>query len=249
MDQDIIIGTHSIIEALKSSQRSNHHLYTTEEGYKDLINKNLVPKEKLNSIKVTKLNLHDFVNQAQKIYQQFDFKFSRIPGNQMLICDSLPENHPGKIWDLIEKKKSVKIICLDQVTDVHNLGAILRTASFFAVDGLVVANKKPLNFSPGFFRVSSGAFEHLPVIRCVSLPKLIGQLQEKGIQCIGLSEHNKTADIPMSSSRCLVLGAEDFGMSYAVQRVLKFNTGLESRGAIQSLNVSIASALAMERFF
>ena len=140
---------------------------------------------------------------------------------------------------------------MDQVTDVHNGAAILRTASFFGVDCVLVAMKGNFGRSPTFSRIASGSIEHVKIIKVASLPKTLNKLKDKKVLCIGLSEHAGAELEPINYdySTCLVLGAEDVGLSNAVSRVLDKNVSLRARGEIKSLNVSVASAIAMEKIW
>jgi len=137
---------------------------------------------------------------------------------------------------------------------VHNAGAILRTASFYGVDAVIVPDKKSFGLTPSFFRIASGAAEFVPMIGVSKLNRTVAKLKESGILCLALSEHAK-GDLKMeeikSSKRgiALILGREDVGISNAVLRMIDQHISLDSMGDIKSLNVSIAAAVTMEKCF
>jgi 23S rRNA (guanosine2251-2'-O)-methyltransferase len=89
------------------------------------------------------------------------------------------------------------------------------------------------------------------IVRCSALPKTITKLKELGVMCVGLSEHasEELNKIDNEKSVCLVLGAEDVGMSHAVSRVVDKTIAFKPLGKIKSLNVSVAAAIAMEKIF
>ncbi|TDJ04771.1 MAG: RNA methyltransferase [Deltaproteobacteria bacterium] len=242
MDQDLIIGTHSIIEALKNPKRFPATLYGTKEGIKAL---GKIPQ----GIEIKSLRPHDVQEKAKNLCQQLDFKYQRIPANVFLVANQLEELGVAFLYNEIETKKDRKIICLDQVTDVQNAAAILRTAAFFGVDYLLVSFKGSFGVGPSFSRNASGALEYIPIVKCSALPRTLTKLKELGVTCIGFSEHSSLDLKPQAGHTCLVLGAEDKGISSAVTRILDHTVALKSGGPIKSLNVSVAAALAMDKFF
>jgi 23S rRNA (guanosine2251-2'-O)-methyltransferase len=140
------------------------------------------------------------------------------------------------------------------VTDVHNAAAIVRTASFYGVDYVVVPDKKSFGLTPSFFRIASGAAEYVPLVGVSKLTKTLTKLKDLGVNIIALSEHAKgdlnAENIRESeSSTCIVLGREDVGISNAVLRIIDNHISLDTMGDTQSLNVSIAAAVTMEKCF
>ena len=84
--------------------------------------------------------------EAQQIFMDLDFEYQRVPSQIFLVASPLPVLDSGELVNMIEKKEHWKILCLDQITDVHNGAAILRSASFYGVDALVFSSKN--TFSP-----------------------------------------------------------------------------------------------------
>ncbi|RLA66529.1 MAG: hypothetical protein DRQ88_06385 [Epsilonproteobacteria bacterium] len=242
MDQDLIIGTHSIIEALKNPKRHSATLYGTKDGLKNI---GRTPQ----GIKVVTLGTHEVQERAKEFCRTFDFKYQRIPSNVFLITSKLEELGVAFLYNEIETKKNRKILCLDQVTDTQNAAAILRTAAFFGIDYLLVSFKGSFGVGPSFSRNASGALEYIPIIRCAALPRTLNKLKELGVTCVGFSEHASGELEIAEGHTCLVLGSEDKGLSSAVMRILDKTVALKSQGPIKSLNVSVAAALAMDKFF
>lgn len=241
---DLIIGNHSIVEAIKNPNRKNKKVVGTKDAIDKLFGSNVF-ENKVDREVVT----HDEVKKRVQQYCQ-EHNFAPVKGVKVYLrADTLGETHVGDIYDQL-KDRSMKFIALDDITDVHNFGAILRTAVFFGVDAVFYSQKEK-RFPPGFFRIASGATEHIKLINLTSLSKGLGQLQKREVKCIGFSEHeeNTSYEAPSEASVCLVVGSEERGISNAVMRILDQKIAIQSFGAIKSLNVSVASAVAMERFF
>ena len=243
---DIIIGKHSIECALKNKQRSPIMLYVTEDGLKEL-SRDIDRRQ----LKIQMCSTHLFQETAKKKFQTLDYEFSRVPSGLMLECTSLPFASIEKLYDDCITKDSIKVLALDQITDVHNGAAILRTAAFYGVDYILYGTKNQTGFSPTFFRIASGAIEYLNIVAVSNMTRTITKLQESGIHVVALSEHaqGEITNLNDVQKKCLILGAEDKGISNAVLRVIKNHMSLKALGEIKSLNVSVAGAVAMERCF
>lgn len=251
---DLIVGIHSIGAALLNKNRTPKKIYFTEEGKKELLKRTDVTNETLSSISCEMLSSHGLQEKGKELYKELDLEFQRIPSQIFLIAEPLEVYDNNWLYEEIAKKDDLKILCLDQVSDVHNGAAILRTASFYGIDIVVLPGKKSFGFTPSFFRIASGATEFLKLVQVNNLGKVISKLQSGGITCIGLTEHaeNPITESIINDSKlglCLVLGKEETGISHAVLRLIKHHLSLESQGEIKSLNVSVASAIAMEKCF
>jgi 23S rRNA (guanosine2251-2'-O)-methyltransferase len=249
-DFDLVIGIHSIITALQNPDRTIYRLVGSEESIKE-IKKSV----KLGSdIKVAQLSTHKVQEEAKGYFKDLGLEYHRVPSSVFLVASALEIHAVPFLYDLLESKENLRIVCLDQVTDVHNAGAILRTASFYGVDAVIVPDKKSFGLTPSFFRIASGAAEFVPMIGVSKLNRTVAKLKEAGILCLALSEHAK-GDLEMDEIKsskkglALILGREDVGISNAVLRMIDQHISLDSMGDIKSLNVSIAAAVTMEKCF
>lgn len=251
MTMDLIIGMHSIEAALKNPEREEKMIYATEDGLQEFQKKTGM-KLKSMGINIKMLKPHDLQEEAKRKFADLDFHYHRILSNLFLTTTALEPKDLKWLYHRLEMGP-MRLIALDQVTDVHNAAAILRTAAFYGVHGVLVAMKGSFGEGPTFHRLASGASEFVPLIKCSSLPQALTKLTERNVLCVGLSEHADQDTLNTGpnheGSRCLVLGAEDVGLSHAVQRVIQYHLALKSQGEIRSLNVSVAAALAMEKFF
>lgn len=252
---DLVMGVHSIREAVLNPKREKFKIIGTESGIKELrkgMNKSFNDRVSDNCELVSS---HALQEAAKKLCESMGFKFNRVLSQVFMLTISQTSFSVGQVLREIANRNIVKIICLDSVTDTHNAAAILRTASFYGVNYVVTSAKGGFGKGPTFSRISSGALEHINIVRTSSLPKFIRTLNSKGVSCIGLTEHASTELEEVSKEdsdnkkMCLVFGSEDKGLSNAVLRVLPKKISLKSSGAIKSLNVSVATAIAMEKIF
>lgn len=244
--KDLIVGIHSIAEALKNPQRTGFELFVTDEALSDL------RKEFGGNLKVDyqMYSPHKLQEEAKKEYATRDFKFFRVPSGAYLLCDSIQMGAMSELQSFLKAPSTNKLLALDQVTDVHNMAAIVRTASFYGFQGIIFSRKNFKGFPPSYFRIASGGHESIPLYNVPSMSKAVTALNNNDFETIGFSEHaeeKKLQDKPIKS--CLVLGAEESGLSHAVLRSVKTCISLTSQGSIKSLNVSVAAAVAMEKIF
>jgi 23S rRNA (guanosine2251-2'-O)-methyltransferase len=144
------------------------------------------------------------------------------------------------------KERSV-ILILDQVTDPHNVGAILRSACAFGADGVVMQRRHAPEIEGVLAKTASGAADHIPVAYETNLSRTLETLKEAGYVAIGLDEHadQTLAEIDIPQKSVLVLGAEGDGMRRLIREHCDALITLPTKKPINSLNVSNAAAVAL----
>ena len=159
----------------------------------------------------------------------------------------LLEARPLEPIDISELPARGLAIVLDQVTDPHNVGAILRTAAAFAVDALVTTERHSPEFTGALTKSASGGLEHVPICSVTNLARAMGELGEMGYLRIGLdSEGPQTLEASvLSRPMALILGAEGKGLRRLTRENCDILARLDMPGAIKSLNVSNACAIAL----
>jgi 23S rRNA (guanosine2251-2'-O)-methyltransferase len=160
--------------------------------------------------------------------------------------DPLPE-----IWlgDLLEQGQADRrpLVILDQVTDPHNVGAVLRSAAAFDALGIVTQDRHAPPESGALARAASGALEIVPWVRVVNLARALGEIAEAGFWRIGLTgAANQTLAQAMGDARiALVLGAEGEGMRPNTEAHCDELARLPISPRVESLNISNAAAIAL----
>lgn len=248
LEFDLIFGLHSIAAALTNPRRVHQKLVATDEGLSELQKKHKLNPKSLN-VKIEILSSHALQEQAKKLCMHMDLDFTRVPSGIYLQTSPL---ETYTIQDFL-KNPSARLLALDQITDVHNGAAILRSACFYGITGVLIPSEKSFGLTPSFYRIASGAVEYVNLIRVNSLSRAVSQMNDAGYLTVGLSEHSSEnltqEDLRAQKKICLLLGAEETGLSNAVARLVQKNMSLPSQGQIKSLNVSSAAAIAMEKCF
>ncbi|MCB1651358.1 MAG: 23S rRNA (guanosine(2251)-2'-O)-methyltransferase RlmB [Alphaproteobacteria bacterium] len=148
-------------------------------------------------------------------------------------------------------KGEALILMLDQVTDPHNVGAILRSACALGADGVVMQKKHAPALNGVLAKTACGAVEHIPVAFVTNLSRTLEEFKDNGFFVYGLDERGERTIGEVNSSKgkaVLVLGAEGPGLRYLVKEHCDELVRLPTGGPIASLNVSNAAAVALYAF-
>lgn len=171
----------------------------------------------------------------------------RITGSEAVHQGVLIEAEPLKPKPLEQLSETSLVLVLDQVTDPHNVGAIMRSAVAFGAGALITTTRHSPQESGVLAKSASGALEHIDHIEVRNLAEAIGRLHGAGFQTIGLDSEG-----PAELERCfagdriaLVLGAEGKGLRQKTRETVTALARLDMPGAIRSLNVSNAAAVSL----
>lgn len=151
--------------------------------------------------------------------------------------------------DLVEKvmevKKNPLFLLLDQLSDVRNFGAIIRTAECTGVDGIIIQKKGAAPVTADTIKTSAGAAFMVPIAKVDHIKDAVFYLQASGIQVISATEktENTIYDVSFTEATAIVMGSEDRGISPSILKVSDHVAMLPLLGEIGSLNVSVACAV------
>ncbi len=140
------------------------------------------------------------------------------------------------------------LVALDELTDPQNLGAIIRSAVTLGFDGLIIPRHRAAGITAAVVRASAGATEHASIARVTNLQRTLLSLADSGLEIVGL---DAGADIdvrdlePSSTGRVLVVGSEGKGLRRMVRQRCDVVVHIRQRGPMDSLNASVAAAIAM----
>lgn len=176
-----------------------------------------------------------------------DMLDAMLPGalHQGIALDAAPLPELS-LADLLAKQPRL-LVLLDQVTDPHNVGAILRSAAAFGADGVILTERHAPGLTGTLAKSASGALEHVPLVAVVNLARALSELRDAGFWCVGLAEEGEKAlgEHDLSGATALVLGAEGEGLRRLTRERCDALALLPTQGAISSLNVSNAAAIAL----
>jgi len=139
------------------------------------------------------------------------------------------------------------VVELDQVTDPRNIGAIMRSAAAFGAACVITQDRNAPEETGSLAKAASGALETMPWLRAVKIARTLIALKAANIWCVGLDASGKPLSGPFFAGRrvALVLGAEGEGMRRLTRETCDEVAGLSIKGAVESLNVSAAAAVAL----
>ncbi|MGC4024031.1 MAG: RNA methyltransferase [Mesorhizobium sp.] len=223
-----IYGLHSVREAIANPKRRIDHMMVTRNAL-----------ERLGIADVGALPF------AVKMVEPREI--DRITGSDAVHQGVLIEAKPLQPKRLDELGDSPLLLVLDQVTDPHNVGAIMRSAVAFGAGALITTARHSPQESGVLAKAASGALEHIDHIEVRNLAEALETLHDAGFQTIGL-DSDGPAELEKSFAGgriALVLGAEGKGLRQKTRETVAALARLEMPGVIRSLNVSNAAAVAL----
>ncbi|MCE3231637.1 MAG: pseudouridine synthase [Alphaproteobacteria bacterium] len=143
------------------------------------------------------------------------------------------------------------VVVLDQLSDPHNVGAILRSAAVFGAKALILTDRNAPSESGVLAKSASGALEIVPLIRVTNLAHALKDLKDIGFWCVGFAESGakRLDQADLKGKIALVMGAEGEGMRRLTKDLCDFTVCLPTAGAFSTLNVSNAAAIALYETF
>ena len=228
-----IVGKHPVIEALKNNNRKVLKVFLTEES-KKTIHRESPNKNLLKDLKVfykTKKELDNYCKNENILHQGFVAEIEKL------------ENIELK--EFIKSKEKLNLVCLAGATDPRNIGSIIRSASAFNIDGLIVRERDYPNTSKLMYKAASGGIEHLNIFIVSNINSTLKSLREKNFWIYGFDTFGgkKLTDIKWEGKNVLVFGSEGYGMKKHTEKYLDFTVKIEINNKIESLNLSNSASI------
>lgn len=222
-------GRHAVEAALKNPDRVHRKLSATHEAIESLDGE--LPAD----FPIEYADVQDLARMVAK-----DAPHQGL----VLECAALEDKFLDEVMD---GDPARPIVVLDQVTDPHNVGAIMRSAVAFGAAAIVTQDRNSPPEGGVIGKAASGALERLPWIRVVNLARALEEIAEAGYWRIGLTGHTETtlAEALPAGPIALVLGAEGEGMRHNIEGHCDALAKLPISSEIESLNVSNAAAVAL----
>jgi 23S rRNA (guanosine2251-2'-O)-methyltransferase len=223
----ILYGWHTVTMALTNPQRQIRKLTLTENAAKRLADENIatrVTPEIVRPQEIDRLLSPDAVHQGL-----------------LAEADALPSP------DIETLDQEGMVLVLDQITDPHNVGAILRSAAAFAVKAIVTTARHSPEATGVLAKAASGALELVPMVTVQNLARALTALNERGFQTVGLDSEGSEdlSNVTLREPLALVLGAEGKGLRQLTRETCSVVARLDMPGEIKSLNVSNAAVLSL----
>jgi 23S rRNA (guanosine2251-2'-O)-methyltransferase len=227
LDVTVLYGWHPVAEALRNPARTFRRLMATENAMirvREEIGEPPCPVELVRPGEIDRLLTPDAVHQG--LY---------------LECDPL---EPPTLKSI---GQDALVLVLDQITDPHNVGAMLRSAAAFGVCAVIVTVRHSPDATGVLAKSASGALEHVPIIPVRNLGDALLQLKDEGYMCVGFDSEAPSSyeEIRLTRPLALVMGAEGKGLRQRTMGLCDAVARLDMPGSIKSLNVSNATAIAL----
>jgi 23S rRNA (guanosine2251-2'-O)-methyltransferase len=226
-DAVILYGWHTVTAALANPARRIRRLLATENAVRRLGDEHIELPKTLEVVRPDAIAA----------------RLTPDAVHQGLLAEADPLPSP-EIEDLAD---TGIVLVLDQITDPHNVGAILRTAAAFAVAAIVTTARHSPEATGVLAKSASGALELVPIVSVQNLARGIAALKERGFLVVGLDSDaaDELAAMSLASPLALALGAEGKGLRQGTRAACDRLGRLDLPGAIKSLNVSNAAALSL----
>jgi len=225
-----IYGLRSVIEAI-DSQETLSKVYL-QRGLTGASSYELIKKLKKKSIEISYVPVEKLNRLTPKNHQGVVATISPI--NFLSISD---------LSELIESKpKSISLLILDQLSDVRNFGAIVRTAECTAIDCIIIQSSGSAPVNGDTIKTSSGAVFNVPICKVSHIKDAIFLLKQHDIKIFGASEkaEKNIFETKFGESQAIVMGSEGKGLSSSVIKLCDQLIRIPLHGKIESLNVSVA---------
>jgi len=232
----LIAGKHAVTESLKNPNRKVLKVFLTEDSKKKL-NKNNQNLNLLQNIKIyykTKKELDRLCSKEQISHQGLIAEIEHLDATS--IKDYL---------DLIENKKNITFVALEEVTDPRNIGSIIRSAVSFNISGLIIKERSFPSESKLLYKSASGCMEHINVFEVANIKTTLKYLKTKNFWICGFDKNGEKdfTRHDWKGNNVLLFGSEGYGLKYQTIKNSDFLLKIDINKKTESLNISNSAAV------
>lgn len=238
----LIYGKNAILEALKSKKTFNKLFI--DKNNRDNVSQEIIDSARKNEIKI------DFVKKVVLENKISQLKKENKKINHQGIVGEIVDFKYSDLEDIFIKAKELKehpfVLVLDGIEDPHNLGAIIRTAECAGVHGVILPDRRACLINETVIKTSVGAISNINIVKVTNLNNVIKQLKEKGLWIYACEIGGKNLfSTKLTGAIGIVVGSEGKGVSSLVKRNCDEIISIPMKGKINSLNVSVATGIAV----
>ena len=225
----LIVGQHAVIEALRNPKRKVLKVFLTEESKKNIHRKN--PKKNvLEDVKV--------YFKSKKELDKYTSKDQMMHGGYIAEVEHIDQ---PDLKEFIKGKNNLTFVCIDEVTDPRNIGSLIRSASSFHIDGLIVKERQFPSDSKLMYKAASGCMEHINIFEVSNINSTLKNLREKNFWVYGFDARGEKdfTDIKWEGKNVLLFGSEGFGLKNQTLKNadFKFKIKINKNGRSIYLNI------------
>ena len=232
----LIAGRHAVTEALKNQKRKVLRVFLTEDSKKNL-NKENQDHNLLKNVKIfykTKKELDRLCSKEQISHQSL-----------IAEIEHLDEVYLREFIEAKKSKKSIILVALEEVTDPRNIGSIIRSATSFNIDGIIIKSRSFQSESKLLYKSASGSMEYMNIFEVSNINTTLKYLKAKNFWVSAFDKNGKKNFIEhdWDGHNVLLFGSEGYGLKYQTTKNSDFLLKININKKIESLNISNSAAI------
>ena len=232
----LIAGRHAVTEALKNPKRKVLRVFLTEDSKKNL-NKENQDHNLLKNVKIfykTKKELDRLCSKEQISHQSL-----------IAEIEHLDEVNLREFIEAKKSKKSIILVALEEVTDPRNIGSIIRSATSFNIDGIIIKSRSFQSESKLLYKSASGSMEYMNIFEVSNINTTLKYLKAKNFWVSAFDKNGKKNFIEhdWDGHNVLLFGSEGYGLKYQTTKNSDFLLKININKKIESLNISNSAAI------
>ncbi|RZI49064.1 23S rRNA (guanosine(2251)-2'-O)-methyltransferase RlmB [Lactococcus kimchii] len=234
---DIIYGLHAVTEALNGNLVNKLYVQEDLRGKNVEKIKELARIKKVNISWTPKTELNKLTENG--VHQGFLARVAEFAYADLT-----------KLLTDLSAKETATILILDELTDPHNLGSIARTADATGVDAIIIPKHRAVGITPTAVKASTGALQHVPVVRVTNLSQAVDKLKAAQFWIFGTDMNGTTYSSWNTAGKvALIIGNEGHGIGQNLKKQVDEMITIPMVGHVQSLNASVAASILMYEIF